>query len=133
MSEELPPPALGTMAWMDLTAPNADDLAEFYANVVGWQKQAVSMGEYDDFVMVSPTDGVSCSGICHARGVNEKLPPVWLVYVLVADLSASIEACNAGGGEVLVGPRHTQGGDYAIIRDPAGAHLALFQQQAKET
>ena len=131
MSETLPDPATGTMAWMDLTVDNAGPLADFYSKVVGWQQEAVSMGDYEDFVMVSPTDGVSCAGICHAKGVNEGLPPVWLLYVLVDDLALSLDTCHACGGEVLVGPRHTQGGDYAIIKDPAGAHLALFQKHKK--
>lgn len=131
MSEALPDPATGTMAWMDLTVADAVPLAQFYSKVVGWQKEAVSMGDYDDFVMVSPTDGVSCAGICHARGVNTDLPAVWLIYVLVQDLDTSLAACRAEGGQVVVGPRHTQGGDYAIICDPAGAHLALFQQKPK--
>lgn len=112
---------------MDLTSAIAPELARFYAQVAGWQPQPVSMGEYDDFVMLSPSDGVSCAGICHARGVNADLPAVWLVYVVVADLNQSLDACHQHGGKVLVGPRHTQGGDYAIIQDPGGAHLALYQ------
>ena len=130
MSEQKPAPLVGTMAWMDLTVADATGLADFYARVVGWQAQGVSMGDYEDFVMVSPADGVSSAGVCHARGVNKDLPPVWLVYIVVADLEQSLAACRAGGGEVIVGPRHTQGGDYAIICDPAGAHLALYQADA---
>jgi hypothetical protein len=45
-----------------------------------------------------------------------------LIYVRVADLEASLAAAIAGGGTVFSGPR--QG--FAVITDPAGASLALF-------
>jgi predicted enzyme related to lactoylglutathione lyase len=67
-------------------------------------------------------DGDPISGICYQRGPNEDAPPVWLIYVRVADLEASLDAVLAGGGTVLSGPR--QG--FAVVTDPAGASLALF-------
>ena len=133
MSEPLPPPAIGTIGWLDLTTDQAPELSDFYQRVVGWKKQPLSMGDYDDYVMVSPTDGVSCSGICHARGINADLPAVWLAYVVVADLGASLQACRDGGGEIIIDRRQTGGGDYAVIKDPAGAHIALFQTKAPAT
>lgn len=124
-----PPPPVGSVVWLDLTSNNAPQLREFYSQVVGWNAEGLSMGDYSDFVMSSPDDGVSCAGICHARGVNADLPPVWLAYVVVADLAQSLTHCRASGGEVLVDARVTQGGSYAVIRDPAGACLALYQSE----
>ena len=28
---------IGAVSWMDLTVPQADDLRDFYKNVVGWK------------------------------------------------------------------------------------------------
>jgi uncharacterized protein len=123
MSENTPAP--GTIVWTDLTVPDADRVHEFYARVVGWKPQPVEMGGYSDYSMVSP-DGGSAVGVCHARGVNANLPPAWLVYVQVADLEESLRGCRELGGEVIVEPRSLgDSGRMAVIRDPAGAVLAL--------
>lgn len=118
---------LGTIAWRDLTVENAVEVRDFYASVVGWSFEGLSMGDYEDFVMMpsGSTDGVA--GICHARGANVGIPPVWLIYVTVINLDASLAAVEAGGGEVVSGPREVGNDRMAVIRDPAGAHLALYQ------
>ena len=90
-----------------------------------WQSDAVSMGDYSDFNMMSGEDAVA--GICHARGSNANVPPHWMIYVTVADLDASIAACTEHGGQVLMPPREAGGGRIAVIQDPAGACMALWQ------
>lgn len=120
-------PRPGAILWTDLTVPEAERVRDFYEAVVGWTPTAVEMGGYADWSMETD-DGTAVAGVCHARGVNADLPPVWLVYVAVADLDASLARCEAGGGAVVVGPRHMGAhGRYAVIRDPAGAVLALIE------
>ena len=122
------PPPPGIIAWTDLTVPDATGLKEFYSQVVGWTSDPVDMGEYSDFNMIPRDGGDPAAGICHAKGTNADLPPVWMVYVMVANLEASLTACRDGGGETLVGPKSMgPGSSYAVIRDPAGAVLALYQ------
>ena len=63
--------------------------------------------------------------------MNSDLPPVWLIYIVVETLEASLAACAEPGGEVLVGPKAMgPGSAYAIIKDPAGAISALYQVAA---
>lgn len=122
-------PVVGTVGWMDLTVEDADGVRDFYRQVVGWGSEGLPMdgGAYEDYVMSSPA-GASVGGVCHARGPNAGLPPVWLVYVYVADLDASLEACQDHGGTLISGPRDAGGqGRFAVIRDPAGAAIGLFQ------
>ena len=119
---------VGSLAWTDLTVPDAESLRDFYAAVVGWRPEPVSMGEYADFNMVGPESGEPRVGICHARDSNAYLPPQWLVYVIVADLDASLERCRTLGGEIIGEPRRQgESARYCVIRDPAGAVLALYQ------
>jgi predicted enzyme related to lactoylglutathione lyase len=84
------------------------------------------MGSYADFVMKAH-DGEEIAGICHARGSNADLPPVWLMYITVEDLDHSLEECYRLGGSVLTQPRSYAGGRYCVIKDPAGAICALYQ------
>ena len=117
----------GAIGWVDLTVPNAAEVRDFYAAVVGWTVQDVKMGEYSDFTMRSAA-GEAVAGVCHARGSNTGLPAQWLVYVSVPDLDASLKACVAKGGNVYR-PRASMGsyGDVAVIQDPAGAVMAVIQ------
>lgn len=121
-------PVPGAIAWTDLTVPDAERIRDFYARVVGWVPEPVAMGDYSDFNMTVPPAGVPVAGICHARGVNAGLPPVWMVYLVVEDLEDSLAGVREGGGEVLAGPKSMgPGSAYAVIRDPAGAVAALYQ------
>jgi len=63
-------PAVGSIAWRDLTVPDAEGVRDFYSAVVGWTSSAVQMDGYSDFSMVTPASGKTVAGICHARGVN---------------------------------------------------------------
>jgi uncharacterized protein len=77
--------------------------------------------------MAAPATGAPVAGICHARGGNAGVPAQWLVYIPVPDLDASLAACAAGGGTVLVGPKGSGTNRFAVIQDPAGAVAALTQ------
>jgi predicted enzyme related to lactoylglutathione lyase len=100
---------------------------DFYRDVVGWTPAPLDMGGYADYVMNRPPNDTTTAGICWARGVNEGLPPVWLVYFVVASLDASLAHVRARGGSVLGEPRGAGGGRFAVVRDPAGAVCALYE------
>jgi predicted enzyme related to lactoylglutathione lyase len=116
----------GKVVWFDLTVPDAANVRDFYASVVGWEPQPVAMGDYDDYAM--DANGETVAGICHARGVNAGQPAQWLPYIAVADLDASLERCQAGGGSRVTDVRDMgDGARFCVIRDPAGALVALME------
>jgi predicted enzyme related to lactoylglutathione lyase len=120
-------PAIGSVNWFDLTVKDAAKVRDFYAKVVGWKSSGFDMGGYEDFCMHAPANGKTVAGICHARGKNAKLPPQWLIYITVKNLTSSLKQCRALGGKVLVQPHAAGAGRIAVIQDPAGAVAALFQ------
>lgn len=120
-------PVMGTFGWFDLTVADAPGVRDFYREVVGWTVGGVDMGGYEDYTM-SAADGAAVAGVCHARGVNEGLPAQWLAYVHVPDLDASLARVAERGGAVVREARSAGAmGRFAVIRDPAGAVLALFE------
>lgn len=127
MSEEQSRNTPGSIGWVDLTVPDAVAVRDFYHEVVGWGHSAVDMGGYDDFCMLSPADGRSIAGVCHARGINADLPAQWLVYVVVDDVERAAARARDLGGDVIAGPRDLGAGRFCVVRDPAGAVLALYQ------
>jgi predicted enzyme related to lactoylglutathione lyase len=115
----------GEISWTDLTVEQAEQIRDFYQAVVGWTPEPLSMGTYSDFVMNA--NGTGTAGICHARGSNADLPPVWLIYITVDDLDHSLDECERLGGSLVSAPRSYGGGRYCVIKDPAGAICALYQ------
>ena len=118
----------GEIGWCDLTVTHADDIRAFYSEVIGWQTNPVNMGDYDDYSMQIKETGEDVTGICHAKGVNADLPAQWLLYFVVDDLDRSIAKVTDGGGEILTEIKHFGESKYVVIKDPAGAVCALYQQ-----
>ena len=116
---------IGAIEWCDLTVPDATEVKDFYSKVVGWQAEPISMGDYDDFGMNLPDSKDCVSGICHAKGPNANMPAQWLMYVRVASVEESAKQCVSSGGEVIEGPREMGSSQFCVIKDPAGAVLAL--------
>jgi predicted enzyme related to lactoylglutathione lyase len=121
--------APGHIRWIDLTVKEAPRLREFYEAVVGWKSDPVNTGHYEDWNLTPEGAGEEpVAGVCHARGSNEGLPPVWLIYITVADLAESMENCKELGGKVVFGPKnYGTEGRWCVIQDPAGAYAALFE------
>ena len=116
----------GQIQWRDLTVEDASEVASFYEQVVGWTRDPVSMGDYDDFGMKT-ADGEVVAGICHSNGPNRDLPAMWLPYINVEDLETRIKTCEQLGGKLIDGPRKAGGGMMAIIQDPVGAVVGLYE------
>lgn len=127
-----PEPAgpVGRISWLDLTVSDASATRDFYQQVVGWSVQNLEIEDggqhYADYLMLA-ADGNPAAGVCHARGVNVDLPPVWMLYLLVGDLAESLRRVQDEGGKVI---KAIQGEDgayvYAAVQDPAGAYFALM-------
>jgi predicted enzyme related to lactoylglutathione lyase len=117
------------IAWVDLTVPDAPATRDFYCEVLGWSVQDIPMDDagetYADFNMLD-TDGTPVAGICHARGVNHDLPPVWMIYLPVGDLALSLRHVREEGGRIIKAARNAAGEHtLAAIEDPVGACLML--------
>jgi len=120
---------VGCISWIDLTVSDASATRDFYRQVVGWSVQDVEMEDaserYADYNMFGD-DGNPAAGVCHARGVNLDLPPVWMIYLPVGDLAESLRRVREEGGKVIKATRGTDGEyAYAAVQDPVGACLAL--------
>lgn len=122
--------AVGRIAWLDLTVADAAATRDFYRQVIGWTAQELELedgGErYADYMMLGG-DGQPAGGICHARGGNAGLPPVWMLYLPVGDLGESLRRVEAEGGSILKALQGENGQYvYAAIQDPLGVALALM-------
>ena len=120
---------VGHISWLDLTVTDAQTTRDFYRQTIGWSAQDVAVeddsGRYADYNLIGG-DGNLAGGICHARGVNLGLPPVWMIYLPVGDLAESLRRVRDEGGDIIKTTMRSDGGyAHAVVQDPVGACLAL--------
>lgn len=119
----------GQPSWVDLMTSDQDAAVEFYGKIFGWQTElsGPEMGNY----------GMAMKGDSPVAGIGPMpegppFPPSWSIYLSVADVDAVVASAAAAGGQVIapvmdVAGEGQQAGRMAIIADPAGAVLGLWE------
>jgi hypothetical protein len=108
----------GVPCWVDTWQGNGDAAAGFYTELFGWE--AERGGDYSIFRL----RGRDVAGL----GGEAIGPAAWTTYVWVDDVDAAAARAAEAGGSVVREPFDSlDGGRIAIIADPAGAVLGLWQ------
>ncbi len=118
----------GRFVWYELMTTDMEAAKAFYAKVVGWGIQDVSMPAmaYALFTV----GGASVGGLMglpqEAKKIGEK--PSWIGYVGVDDVDAAAERIERLGGTVHVPPQNILDiSRFAVVADPQMGTLALLQ------
>ena len=116
-------PGLGTFCWETLTTTDAASATAFYKAVVGWTVTAGPAGP-DSIVFNAGEHSVA------DVQVGNHAPPHWLTYVVVDGCDSAREKATTLGAKVVV-PRIEvpNVGNIAVVTDPAGAYIGLFEPQ----
>ncbi len=118
------PPTLrhGKICYVEIPASDVSRSATFYHRALGWRIRERDDGDvsFDDTV-----NGVSGTWV---RGRKPQVSPGLLLYILVDDVVASLEAVLANGGRAVRRTRAHAPEFSARFRDPAGNVLGLYQQ-----
>lgn len=122
-------PRVGQVSWHELATTDAQAAAAFYHELFGWktihEHDMGEMGTYREFGRAAPTGGMF-------DRPAEMPVSAWLLYVLVADLEATMARVTTAGGQVVNGPMEVPGGDrIAQCMDPQGAMFALHQRASE--
>ena len=114
---------VGTPVWADLSSSDLDASTSFYGALLGWTRKDFpgDDADYADFL----SGGKAVGGL--AAKVDEA-PDAWDVYLKVDDIEATVMAAAAAGGRVLHEPSTVEGmGQWALLEDPSGAEIAIWQ------
>lgn len=115
-------PPVHTFCWSQRVTGGLDQMVSFYNAVFGWS--AAPMGPS---AVLSTPDGVQRAAIVPLP-TDMPAPEHWLAYVAVEDVDASTARAQALGATVLAPPQDRGTiGRFSILRDPAGAALALWK------
>lgn len=124
-------PKLGEFCWNELATSNVQAAKDFYGKVFGWEFSDHEMGDMT-YTMIK-LNNKEIAGIWSIPKDKEKLiPPHWMAYILVENLDESLEKAGKHGASIMK-PASNAGdfGRFAIITDPTGAHIALWQPLRK--
>lgn len=108
--------------WYELMTNDVGAAAKFYGAVVGWSVS--TSGQTDKDYRQWSIGGETVGGLMAipVDAAANGMRPVWLGYLNVADLDASIAGIRAAGGELHMPPTEVPGvGSFAMVTDPQGA------------
>jgi predicted enzyme related to lactoylglutathione lyase len=130
--------ASGRFCWVELAAGQKRGALDFYSALFGWTPREESV-PLSDARKLSYT--LWRRGDDDVAGMYELLPeqrasgmqPQWLPYVSVDDIEAASALGRSLSGVVLAQPIDVlEAGRMAILRDPAGARIGLWEARALE-
>ena len=116
----------GTPNWTDLTFMDAEKTKTFYSALFGWEYEHIPTDQGSDYIMAKKK-GLNAAGMWQSSD-PEAMPPLWSVYLAVDDVDASANTAQQAGAQVMVQPMNAMdSGRMAVIADPAGAFIGLWQ------
>jgi uncharacterized protein len=118
------PPTLGNgkICYIEMPATDIASSAEFYGRVFGWniRKRGNGSTAFDD-----TTGEVSGTWVLGRPPLTQ---PGLLVYVMVDNVAATLDAIVANGGEIVQPIGADAPEITARFRDPGGNVIGLYQQ-----
>jgi predicted enzyme related to lactoylglutathione lyase len=122
----------GSFCWIELATSDQNAAKSFYSSLFGWVVTDNPMGP-DDFYTIFKIDGRDAAAGYTLRKEQraQGVSPHWMVYVAVdsADQAAA-KAAKAGGTVLAPAFDVVDVGRMAVVQDPTGAVLAVWQAKS---
>jgi predicted enzyme related to lactoylglutathione lyase len=109
----------GCMVWNELATADVARAAAFYGELLGWEAEPDATG----YATIRANGSVN-GGI---RPLRDDEAPAWLVYFTTGSCDEAAARVRDAGGTVINGPMDGTVGRIAVVRDPQGAVLALYE------
>lgn len=117
----------GEFCWNELATPDVAKAKDFYGKVFGWQFKDHKMEEMT-YTLVKSKDQEFAGMWQIPADQRNKIPPHWMAYILVEDVTAALGKAKQHGAQVVKDVTQVEEmGKFAIIVDPTGAHVAFWE------
>ena len=114
---------LGAVAWVECLSRDPAASGRFLEALLGWTSD-----ERADGYVVLLADGRPAAGLmAMPPGAPPDAGSDWLVHFAVDDVAVACDRAVAAGGRVLEPVHDIAEGRFAVLADPQGAVLALFE------
>lgn len=118
----------GTFCWIELATTDAAGAKRFYTDLFGWGTKETDMGEMGTYYIFTKDGKESAAMYQMNADMQGTMPPNWLPYVAVTSADDAVAKANSLGAQGVHGPFDVfDHGRMAVIKDPQGAHLAVWE------
>lgn len=127
----------GMFSWFELMTTDVEGAKEFYGNLLGWEFITDNSAGMDYTMAKLKDSEFPIAGIFDRNNAivenKEMIPPHWGCYITVDDIKASVAKVSELGGNIIVQPTNIPNiGTFAVIQDPVGAVVSLFEYLESE-
>jgi uncharacterized protein len=113
----------GALTWNEVYAPDTGAIVSFYKQVFGWESASMSTPDGGGYTTFS-VGGAPVGGT--VPPTPEQMPPHWQVWFGSADSEATAARAAELGATVFARLPGSPPGNFAFLRDPTGATLAVI-------
>jgi uncharacterized protein len=118
---------VGGFSWVGLLTSDVESAMSFYGELFGWESAG---GDPDAGYAIFQRGGEAVALVYEITKRQRALgaAPNWASFVSVADVELTAARAVALGGAVAIAPHDAEAaGRIAVIQDPAGARLSLWE------
>jgi uncharacterized protein len=122
-------PKTGSFCWLELGTTDRIAAKNFYSNLFGWTANDMHMGPDMAYTIFRIGGNDECGAYQLMKDqLDAHVPPHWMPYVKVDSADASAARAVQLGGTQIVPPTDIPNvGRFAVLKDPAGANISIFQ------
>lgn len=128
-----PTTAKGTFIWHELSTTDHHAAFAFYSAVLGWSRSDSEMSGPGYTIAVATDHSVAGLLTLTPEMCASGARPLWMSYIGVADVDATLVELTAAGGKVHLPAHDLPGvGRMAMVTDPQGVPFMLMTPFSKE-
>jgi uncharacterized protein len=116
----------GIFSWNELMTRDPEASKKFYTQLFGWKAETMNMGPGMEYTFLKAGERPA-GGLMRLPPDAGNAPTSWMGYVTVSDLPAAVAKAKSLGAKVCKDVTNLPMGRFAIISDPQGAVLGLWE------
>ena len=121
--------APGTFCWPELITTDVPAAKKFYSKLFAWKPEDSPIPDGSAYTMLLLQDqSVGAMYPIQKDQLKAGVPPHWNLYVAVKNADETAKKAASLGGTVVLPPLDVmEHGRMAVIQDPTGAHVSIWQ------
>ena len=96
--------------YLELHSTDATRAKSFYAELFGWKTKDTPVPGLGTYTEIDPQEGA------------------WLAYIRVSKIDETVARAQKLGATVITPRTDIKEGSFAVLQDPAGARIGVFQK-----
>ena len=113
-------------SWRELVSQNPDASRDFYVKLFGWTTETMDMGPAGTYTFFNSGERPVAGMIKAPDGFGDG-STMWMDYVTVPDVDEAVEKAKGLGAKVCKEKTTVPMGSFAIVCDPQGALIGLWE------